>query len=103
MTDLMAALEEGKVAAPGPIEQRWSASSLADMSPASTLDNMELVHSWVGIIMYLPEGDQRQREQITQRLAPLYPGTLSLNLCDSHARDNKEIPAHHTLISDKLW
>jgi hypothetical protein len=69
MSDVMAALEEGGVAAPGPIEQRWSASSSADMSPASSPDDMSIVHSWVGIIMYLPEDDQRQRAQITQRQA----------------------------------
>ena len=69
MADLMAALEEGGVAAPGPIEQRWSASSSADMSPASSPDNMDVVHSWVGIIMYLPEDEQEQRAQITQRSA----------------------------------
>jgi len=70
MSDVMAALEEGGVAAPGPIEQRWSASSSADMSPASSPEDMSVVHSWVGIIMYLPEDDQQQRAQITQRRAP---------------------------------
>ena len=83
MADLMAALEEKGVAAPGPIEQRWSASSSADMSPASSPDNMDVVHSWVGIIMYLPEEDQELRTQITQRSA-ISSDVLAKSVARSH-------------------
>ena len=70
----MKALEESNVPAPGPIEQRWSSSSSADMSPAASSENLEEVHSWVGIIMYLPEDDPGLRTKVTERSAapPLF-------------------------------
>ena len=47
------------VAAPAPLEQRWSCGSAAPLSPAhggSPASASEL-HSWLGIIMYLPPSD----------------------------------------------
>lgn len=46
-------IEAHEVPAPGPIEQRWTASSRAPLSPAYSADPAD-VFSWVGIIMYLP-------------------------------------------------
>ncbi len=70
MEDLLRLVRERHVAAPAPIEQRWTAGSSAGMSPASGPPGS--LHSWVGIIMYLPE-DERQREEVTRRWgAPRY-------------------------------
>lgn len=57
-------IREKNLPAPCPIEQRWTASSTAGMSPASSRDREE-VFSWVGVIMYLPPGqDEDGREEI---------------------------------------
>lgn len=64
MAELMKLLEEEQVPAPAPIEQRWSASSSAPMSPAHSTCLSD-VHSWVGIIMYLPTEDPAVRAAIT--------------------------------------
>ncbi|XP_021838260.1 L-galactono-1,4-lactone dehydrogenase, mitochondrial [Spinacia oleracea] len=56
-------IEKEGIPAPAPIEQRWTARSKSPMSPASSLDDD--IFSWVGIIMYLPTSDPRQRKEIT--------------------------------------
>ncbi|MQM02490.1 hypothetical protein Taro_035254 [Colocasia esculenta] len=58
-------IESEGIPAPAPIEQRWTASSRSLMSPASSSERDE-IFSWVGIIMYLPTTDARQRKQITE-------------------------------------
>jgi len=55
MKELLRLIEKKKVAAPSPIEQRWTAGSSSPMSPAHGA--ADSVHSWVGIIMYLPEDE----------------------------------------------
>jgi L-galactono-1,4-lactone dehydrogenase len=50
---LLKLLEDSKIPAPAPIEQRWTARSTAPMSPAYS-SSPDDVFSWVGIIMYLP-------------------------------------------------
>lgn len=53
--DTLALVRARSLPAPGPIEQRWSCGSAAPMSPAhSPADPQQQLHSWVGIIMYLP-------------------------------------------------
>lgn len=42
-----------QIPAPSPIEQRWTSGSSASMSPAA--GPPDSVHSWVGVIMYLPQ------------------------------------------------
>ena len=64
MKELLALLEAQDIAAPAPIEQRWTASSSAPMSPAHSANPSD-VHSWVGIIMYLPTDDPAVRAAIT--------------------------------------
>lgn len=64
MADVLDLIEREQIAAPAPIEQRWSASSSAPMSPAHA-ENPTDVHSWVGIIMYLPTEDPTTRAAIT--------------------------------------
>lgn len=69
MRDLLTRLEASDLPAPSPIEQRWSARSRAPMSPAHSAGEDDL-HCWVGIIMYLPEGDAEvdaMRARITER------------------------------------
>nr|XP_043609606.1 L-galactono-1,4-lactone dehydrogenase, mitochondrial [Erigeron canadensis] len=63
--DVMELIEKEEIPAPSPIEQRWTASSKSLMSPASSASNDD-IFSWVGIIMYLPTSDARQRKQITE-------------------------------------
>jgi L-galactono-1,4-lactone dehydrogenase len=54
---ILAVIEKEDLPAPCPIEQRWTASSSAEMSPANGKTNaahgMDTLHSWVGIIMYV--------------------------------------------------
>ncbi|CAN0177714.1 unnamed protein product, partial [Phaeothamnion confervicola] len=63
--EALALIEANGIAAPSPIEQRWTATSSAPMSPASAADPAA-VHSWVGIIMYLPSDDPGTRVAITE-------------------------------------
>jgi L-galactono-1,4-lactone dehydrogenase len=63
--DLMNLIEENEIAAPAPIEQRWTASSAAPMSPAHSNVPTD-IHSWVGIIMYMPTDVEETRQQITE-------------------------------------
>jgi len=64
MEKLLAGIEERGLPAHSPIEQRWTASSSSLMSPAH--GPPEGLHSWVGIINYLPSEDEQQRRQITE-------------------------------------
>ena len=64
MKELTASLEKAGVAAPSPIEQRWTARSTAPMSPCYS-NNEKDIFCWVGIIMYLPTGQTpEEREDI---------------------------------------
>uniref|UniRef100_A0A5B7ASZ1 Putative L-galactono-1,4-lactone dehydrogenase n=1 Tax=Davidia involucrata TaxID=16924 RepID=A0A5B7ASZ1_DAVIN len=63
--ELMQLIEKEEIPAPAPIEQRWTACSKSLMSPASCSAEDD-IFSWVGIIMYLPTMDSRQRKQITE-------------------------------------
>ncbi|KAJ6425954.1 hypothetical protein OIU84_026517 [Salix udensis] len=58
-------IEKEEIPAPSPIEQRWTARSQSSMSPASSSAEDD-IFSWVGIIMYLPTTDARQRKEITE-------------------------------------
>lgn len=71
MEKLLAGIEEDNIPAPAPIEQRWSASSSSLMSPAYSSDSKGL-HSWVGIIHYLPSDDEYQRKSITESFTGRY-------------------------------
>lgn len=64
--DLMREIEASGIAAHSPIEQRWTAGSSSTLSPVSSQSPNDL-HSWIGIIMYLPTEDPKEREKITQR------------------------------------
>ena len=56
MADLLAAVEAGRVPAPAPIEQRWTAASPNALSPASPVPgDPSTLFSWVGVIMYVPD------------------------------------------------
>ncbi|XP_054789283.1 L-galactono-1,4-lactone dehydrogenase, mitochondrial [Prosopis cineraria] len=63
--ELKQLIEKEEIPAPAPIEQRWTTSSRSIMSPASS-SSEEDIFSWVGIIMYLPTSDARQRKDITE-------------------------------------
>ncbi|GFY96155.1 L-galactono-1,4-lactone dehydrogenase [Actinidia rufa] len=66
MEEVMQLIEKEMIPAPAPIEQRWTARSKSPMSPASSAAE-EDIFSWVGIIMYLPTMDPRQRKEITEK------------------------------------
>ena len=70
MEELLEAIEKEHIPAPAPIEQRWSASSSSLMSPAYGDPNG--LHSWVGIINYLPSEDPYQRRDITEAFKGKY-------------------------------
>ncbi|KAH9258079.1 hypothetical protein BASA81_003642 [Batrachochytrium salamandrivorans] len=59
---LLQRISELKLPAPSPIEHRFTASSRAKMSPAFD-PNPNQVFSWIGVVMYLPPGDNQ--EEIT--------------------------------------
>lgn len=71
MDDLLNKIEQDGIPAHAPLEQRWSASSSSLMSPAHGAPNG--LHSWVGVINYLPSDEttmdpkimQQQRDDIT--------------------------------------
>ena len=73
---LLQGIEEQNIPAHAPIEQRWSASSSSLLSPVHENDNdttKDGLHTWVGIIMYLPlADDERQRRAITERFTGEY-------------------------------
>jgi L-galactono-1,4-lactone dehydrogenase len=66
MEDALALVEREKIAAPAPIEQRWSRKSDSPMSPGYAPPGAprDSIHSWVGIIMYLPTEELVERERI---------------------------------------
>lgn len=64
MEALLEGIEKKGIPAHSPIEQRWTASSSSLMSPAHGDSNG--LHSWVGIINYLPTENEMQRRQITE-------------------------------------
>ena len=70
MEKLLAGIEENKIPAHSPIEQRWSASSSSKMSPAHGPPNG--MFTWVGIINYLPSDDETQRKEITDQFTGKY-------------------------------
>jgi L-galactono-1,4-lactone dehydrogenase len=75
---LLDIINRENIAAPSPIEQRWTARSSSPMSPAYS-PNPDMIFSWVGIIMYLPPGQSeaerreitRQFRKYTERMQPL--------------------------------
>lgn len=67
MHELMQQLEADNTPAPAPIEQRWSAPSSSPMSPVASRGDPDALHSWVGIIMYLPTDEKHARQAITDR------------------------------------
>lgn len=71
MEKLLDGIERDGIPAPAPIEQRWSASSSSLMSPAYSSDSKGL-HSWVGIIHYLPSDDAIQRKSVTESFTGRY-------------------------------
>jgi L-galactono-1,4-lactone dehydrogenase len=70
MERLMAGIESQEIPAHSPIEQRWSASSSSLMSPAH--GPPDGLHSYVGIINYLPTDDEQQRQEISQGFSGRY-------------------------------
>jgi hypothetical protein len=85
MQELLRQIEAAEVPAHSPIEQRWTSSSSSPMSPAAAGPGSQrqlpadTVHSWVGIIMYLPTEDPQQRQAITDRC-----GCISVNCMCVH-------------------
>ena len=71
MAELLDMIEREGIPAPAPIEQRWSAGSASPLSPATNVgpDGATRegpgLHSWIGIIMYLPGDDPEERDAIT--------------------------------------
>ena len=66
MRDLLELVEKSDLPAPSPIEQRWTAASSSRMSPAHSAAADDL-HTWVGVIMYLPTEEPAARAAITRR------------------------------------
>ncbi|KAK9866276.1 hypothetical protein WJX84_000737 [Apatococcus fuscideae] len=56
--ELLDMIQANNIPAPAPLEQRWTAASASDMSPASAPDRPDTIFSWLGIIMYMPRDGQ---------------------------------------------
>jgi len=54
LSELKQRIESERIAAPSPIEQRWTSRSTSPMSPAYST-NSEDIFSWVGVIMYITD------------------------------------------------
>jgi L-galactono-1,4-lactone dehydrogenase len=90
MEQLLENIESMNIPAHAPIEQRWSASSSSYMSPTYGPSNG--LHSWVGIINYLPcsgiltpEEEMLRRQDITTMFTGPY--------CDLMRKVGKEYNA----------
>lgn len=70
MDRLLEGIEKNEIPAHSPIEQRWTASSSSLMSPAHGAEKG--LHSWVGIINYLPLDNEPQRRAITELFTGKY-------------------------------
>lgn len=81
--ELLQLIEKEDIPAPAPIEQRWTACSRSPMSPASSSQEDD-IFSWVGIIMYLPTSDARQRKEITEEFFN-YRSKTQTNLWDGYS------------------
>ncbi|KAG0468274.1 hypothetical protein HPP92_017602 [Vanilla planifolia] len=81
--ELKKLIESQNVPAPAPIEQRWTARSRSLLSPASSFQEND-IFSWVGIIMYLPTMDARQRKDITDEFF-LYKDLAQTRLWDKYS------------------
>jgi L-galactono-1,4-lactone dehydrogenase len=98
---LLALIEAAGIPAPSPIEQRWTASSSAYMSPAYAASEADQqIFSWVGVIMYLPPNQtEEQRQSITTQFRS-YLEVIQplLEEYDAHAHWAKiEVPTSSTL------
>ena len=82
MHELLQKLEADNTPAPAPIEQRWSAPSSSPMSPVASTGDPDALHSWVGIVMYLPTEEKRARQAITDRCESLLPDMLLWSLSE---------------------
>jgi L-galactono-1,4-lactone dehydrogenase len=69
MEHLLSEIETRQIAAPSPIEQRWTCQSTSPMSLVSDPTSRTTLFSWVGIIMYLCVDDDAGRDAITQAFA----------------------------------
>ncbi|KAL3675189.1 hypothetical protein R1sor_025137 [Riccia sorocarpa] len=102
MEEVLKLIQEKKIPAPAPIEQRWTASSRSPMSPAYS-DSAGDIFSWVGVIMYLPTSDDAQRKTITDAFME-YRKSTHLHLWDKYqAREHWakiEVPEDN---SELVW
>lgn len=71
MEELLHYIESNNIPAPAPIEQRWSRTSSSLMSPSHS-NHPQGLHTWVGVIMYLPLDNEEQRKQITKKFSNTY-------------------------------
>lgn len=63
--DIMNLIEKNRIPAHSPIEHRWSSSSSSQLSPVHGISKDDL-HSWIGVIHYLPTDDAKMRQEITE-------------------------------------
>jgi len=97
MEQLLEKIEERQIPAPAPIEQRWSSSSSSLMSPVHGNGNDGL-HSWVGIIMYLPElqsdDDNDDTNTIRQDITNQFQGPYCQLVRDLNNDNDFKIASH---------
>jgi len=63
--DLLKEISDNNIAAPSPLEQRFTSGSTSYLSPAYNNDNTDDAFCWFGIIFYLPTSDQQKRRWIS--------------------------------------
>ena len=78
MDELLIIINEKKIPAHGPIEQRWSLGSPSVLSPVYSETNT--FFSWIGIILYLTDNDEQNDE--IKKCFKSYTVTLNLIFLD---------------------
>jgi L-galactono-1,4-lactone dehydrogenase len=84
MEELLKLIKRNNIPAPSPIEQRWTSGSSSSMSPcAGPADSL---HSWVGIIMYLPEDPDKEalRDDVTHAFIHKYKRMVEQQLLSKY-------------------
>jgi L-galactono-1,4-lactone dehydrogenase len=96
-------IDEKKIPAPSPIEQRWTAPSSSPLSPASEKPGVEVppMYSWVGIIMYLPDSDDDMDS--SRRSSDALSGEGRCDAKSTRAQITNSFKQYKQACEDTLW
>jgi L-galactono-1,4-lactone dehydrogenase len=82
---LLDLVESTQLAAPAPVEQRWSKGSSSLLSPAGPFHGVQFdLFSWVGVVLYRPSGDAEESKKLDSVFAE-YKDVVQRVSCDMSA------------------